>query len=224
MDSKTQWIKSDTELGAGESTITLLISGNPTNSTRVGYVYVYGEVQTYIIRVVQTSIDSSIDPDGSAIPICNEISIEVDADKVEYHIYDEDANRIYAGYAYRFPDDEGNMKIELNDVLSDYLKNHISFTEGLQEMDGFYKTFTITTTSGSSDIEVYNAWEQPKSPLLNEPISNEIDPRQYLFINYIDAYGNLSLYKNGSETDGLGSNGGGVYVVPRVDAICGEEV
>lgn len=60
--------------------------------------------------------------------------------------------------------------------------------------------------------------------MLNDPISNVIDPRQYLFINYIDGYGELSVYQNGEELEGLGDTGGCVYGVPRSNAVCGEEV
>lgn len=60
--------------------------------------------------------------------------------------------------------------------------------------------------------------------MLNDPISNEIDPRQYLFINYIDGYDDLKVFKNGEEIGGLGKICGGVYVVPRADAVCDEEV
>lgn len=60
--------------------------------------------------------------------------------------------------------------------------------------------------------------------MLNDPISNEIDPRQYLFINYIDGYDDFYVFKNGESIGELGKICGGVYVVPRADAVCGEEV
>lgn len=98
-----------------------------------------------------------IDPDGSALPICEDIQFVQDADKIEYHIYEDRDNLIYSGYAYRYPGSD-NIEIELNDILSDHLHNHISFEEGLREMDGFLKEFTIASEVDHK-MEAFNVYK-----------------------------------------------------------------
>lgn len=99
-----------------------------------------------------------IDPDGSAIPICEDITFSQNADKIEYQIYvDNEDEPIYSGYAYRYPDSDGSLVIDLNDILSDYLTNHIDFTGGMREMSGFLKKFTVRSNGGYKIVDVYNA-------------------------------------------------------------------
>lgn len=205
--------------GTGNSTLSVTIV--PVDVQTYSVLTAEGGGLSDSVTIEQQRV-SDIDPDGDAIPICEEIALEVDAAKTEYHInVNGEEEPIYTGYAYRYPDEE-ELKIELNDILSDYLHNHISFTEGLQEMDGFAKQFTITTPNNSKTVIAYNAWAKPNTPILNDPISNIIDPRQYYFVNYIDGYGDLYFYRDGEEIDGLGTVCGGVYVAPRVILKCGE--
>lgn len=107
--------------------------------------------------------EPKLDPDGSMIPICESITYAQNTDKMEYSIF-TGGSTIYSGNAYRYPDSDGDAVVEVNDILSDHLKNHISFTEGIQEMDGFFRMFEIGSAgvSGYKIVEVYNAWEKPK--------------------------------------------------------------
>lgn len=57
---------------------------------------------------------------------------------------------------------------------------------------------------------------------MNDPISNVVDSRQYYFINYVDGYGNLALYRDGISMGSLGNVTGCVYVAPKVVLECGE--
>lgn len=209
-------------------------SGTGSSNLKVTIIPV--ETQTFsTLRAMGSGLEDSvtfeqqrivaIDPDGSAIPICEDITFSQNADKIEYQIFvDDEDEPIYSGYAYRYPDSEDNLVIDLNDILSDYLTNHIKFTGSLQEMPGFLRKFTIRSSVGSGYkiVNVYNAWEKPKTPILNDPISNVVDSRQYYFINFIDGYGNLSLYRDGVLLGSLGKIGSGVYVAPKVVLDCGE--
>lgn len=77
------------------------------------------------------------------IPICEEITYSENADKVEYLVIDQEYQGLrYVGRAHKYPDSDA-VTIELNDIFSDTLRNNISFTEGLQEMDGYMKKFGI---------------------------------------------------------------------------------
>ena len=143
-------VNPSTGLGTTELKVTII----PVQENTVSVLRATGYGLSDTVTFEQYDI-VDIDPDGDAIPICETITYEADADKVEYHII-IDGETVYSGYAYRYPDEEGNLKIEVNDILSDYLKNHISFTEGLREMDGFLKEFTISTNYGSQDVLVYN--------------------------------------------------------------------
>ena len=224
--SKVNWIQSETSDGTDPSSIVIRIGGNPTKNTRVGYVYIYGEDQTYIIQITQNPIDFSFDPDGNLIPICEEITYSENTDKLDYLVVDQEYEGLkYVGRAHKYPDSD-SVTIELNDIFSDTLRNNITFTEGLQEMDGYMKKFGVQNqnTGGGQIYYSYKAWEKPIWPLLNDPISNEIDPRQYLFVNYIDGYGDMTLFKNGDPLASLGKKAGCAYLVPRENAICGEEV
>ena len=156
--SKVNWIQTETPDGVGPSSVTLRIGGNASNGTRIGYVYIYGEVQTYIIKVIQSSIDFSFDPDGIAIPICEEITYSQNVDKMEYTLYEDGTIRLYSGKAYKYPDSD-TLDVTLNDVISNHLTNNISFKEGAQEMDGFMKLFTVgsSVTSGYKTMEIYDA-------------------------------------------------------------------
>lgn len=204
---------------SGNGTSTLTVTIVPVDVRTLSKLTAEGGGLSDTILFEQVST-TTIDPDGSAIPICNEITYSEIADKVEYGLYVND-ELVYSGYAYKYPD-EDELKIELNDVISDYLHNHISFTEGFQEMDDYLNTFTIKTSSDTYVIDIYNAWDRPKSPILNDPISNEVDPRQYYFINFIDGYGDLSLYRDGYEIASSDKIGGYAFVAPRVVLDCGD--
>lgn len=224
--SNVKWIQSETSDGVDQGSISIRIGGNASTGTREGYVYIYGEQQTYIIKVTQTPVDFSFDTDDKLIPVCEKITYSEPTDKVDYLVVDQEANGLrYTGCAHKYPDSE-EVVIELNDIFSDTLRNNISFTEGLQEMDGFVKKFGILNqnTGKGAIIYSYKAWEKPKWPILNDPISNVVDPRQYVFINYLDAYDDFTLHKNGEQIGALGKIGGCAYVIPRDEAVCGEEV
>ena len=220
------WIQSETSDGVDPDSVIIRIGSNSSKSVRTGYVHIYGEEQTYIIKVTQTPVDFSFDPDDKLIPICEKITYSEATDKIEYLVVDQEVNGLkYTGCAHRYPDSD-EVIIELNDILSDTLRNNISFAEGLQEMDGYVKKFGILNQDdgGGAIIYSYKAWEKPKWPLLNDPISNVVDPRQYVFINYLDAYDNLTLHQNGEQIGALDKICGCAYVVPRDEAVCGEEV
>ena len=208
--------------GVGTSSLTVTIV--PANVKKYSVLRATGGGLSDTVTFEQYNI-KKIDPDGSAIPICEDITYSQNADKIEYQIYvDDEDEPIYSGYAYRYPDSDGSLVIDLNDILSDYLVNHIDFEGGMREMSGFLKKFTVRSNGGYKIVDVYNAWEKPKTPLLNDPISNEVDPRQYLFINYIDGYGNLQLYRNGQYESSIDKIGGAAYREPRDLLECGEEV
>lgn len=224
--SNVSWLQLDTRDGVGSATVSIMIGGNPTRKARVGYVFFYGERKTFTVKVVQAPVDLTFDADGDLKPICEDITYSENTDKVEYLIMDQEYQGLkYTGCAHKYPDSE-EVVIQLNDILSDSLRNNISFNEGMQKMDGYMKKFGIQNqkTGDGKIIYAYKAWERPKWPLLNDPISNVIDPRQYLFINYLDAYNDLILYKNEEQIDGLGLKCGSAYVVPRADVVCGEDV
>ena len=224
--SKVNWIKAETTDGSDPGVVTVIVGGNSSENPRVGYVHIYGETQTYIVKITQTAIDFSFDPDDKLIPICEPITYSETTDKLDYLVVDQEVNGLkYVGRAHKYPDSD-EVVIELNDILSDTLRNNISFTNGLQEMDGYVKKFGVQNqeTGGGSIIYSYKAWKKPKWVLLNDHISNEVDPRQYVFVNYLDAYDDLTLHKNGEQVGALGKICGCAYVIPRDEAVCGEEV
>ena len=164
MLSKVNWIKAETTDGSDPGVVTVIVGGNSSENPRVGYVHIYGETQTYIVKITQTAIDFSFDPDDKLIPICEPITYSEATDKLDYLVVDQEVNGLkYVGRAHKYPDSD-EVVIELNDILSDTLRNNISFTNGLQEMDGYVKKFGVQNqeTGGGSIIYSYKAWKKPK--------------------------------------------------------------
>ena len=118
-------------------------------------MYVYGESETYRFVVSQIS---SLDVDSWMIPICEPITFHQSADKTEYEVYEEDGDEpIYTGCAYKYPDND-EIVIELNDIISSYLKNDIVFKRGLHKMNDFIKTFVVSGTLGNDQtVTSYNS-------------------------------------------------------------------
>lgn len=111
------------------------------------------------IKVIQDRVDLSINPSNNAIPICKPIVYQEESDKVEYRVVDQEVpGPIYTGCAYKYPDGD-NVTIELNEVLSNQLRNHISYTDGEYEMDGYFKKFGVQNiaTGKGAIIYSYNA-------------------------------------------------------------------
>lgn len=140
--------------GVGTSSLTVTIIPSEQQASRLT-ASGYGLRDT--VTFDQYTI-KEIDPDGSFIPICEDVTYSQNADKIEYNIYTNNS-LIYSGKAYKYPDSDGELVVTVNDILSDHLSNHISFNEGLQEMDGFCKLFEIgcAGVSGYKMVEVYNA-------------------------------------------------------------------
>lgn len=141
--------------GVGTSSLTVTIV--PANVKKYSVLRATGGGLSDTVTFEQYNI-KKIDPDGSAIPICEDITYSQNADKIEYQIFvDDEDEAIYSGYAYRYPDSDGNLVIDLNDILSDYLVNHIDFEGGMREMSGFLKKFTVRSNGGYKIVNVYNA-------------------------------------------------------------------
>lgn len=111
-------------------------------------------------------------------------SEELESPFYEYHI-DEGEEVLYAGKAYKRPDDE-SASFLVNDVAENFLTNHIKMDGG--QMEDYVKAFTLKTSTGSEEEYVfYNDWSYKSGKtLLNEPINGRIDGRQHLFINYLN--------------------------------------
>ena len=78
-------------------------------------------------------------------------------------------------------------------------------------MPDFMHLFWVQADNGyQNTFYTYNSWEVPKKQILNDPISNLVDPRQYIFVNYLDTTGEMKLVKDGS-TDVITSDGINCY-------------
>lgn len=74
---------------------------------------------------------------------------------LEYHI-DNDGETLYAGKIYKMPD-ESVIRYSVNDVVSNYLGNGITFSEGIEEIPNYSKDFSIITTGANHQLKVYNS-------------------------------------------------------------------
>lgn len=221
--------------GKDDHTIELVVDVNTLDRIRVGVVNIVSDVLSYRIIVKQDNVLLNFDADGDVIPICEETEIVIeDTDQTEYHISIDD-KEIYSGMVFSYPNST-NVEIFINEIVSDYLSNYIQFTTGVGTMNGYMRKVTVTADNGySEDFYFYDAWEEPQTVILNAPISNEVDPRQYIFVNYIDGYGNLQLYEDGNLVNNSTSVSCGYYSPVRdiyracgskinYTARCGEEV
>lgn len=96
---------------------------------------------------------------------------------MEYHI-DCDGETLYAGKIYKMPDEDA-IKYSVNDVVSNYLGNGISFNEGIEEIPNYSKEFSIITTGADHQLKVYNSWAYEDTDYwLSDPIDYKVSCKQ----------------------------------------------
>ena len=119
-------------------------------------------------------------------PIWKDFVNSVSADTfIEYHI-NLDGDIIYAGKAYKYPD-ATKVTWSINDAVSNYLGNGISFTEGIQQIPDYSKDFYMETNTGQKYVETfYNSWAYKDADyVISDPIDNRVDPRQWLPVSFL---------------------------------------
>lgn len=220
-DSFTHSKISDTD------TLEITVEANTTGYSRTTEIIVgiMNDANRHFI-ITQLPLSES-DPDGNCIPIC-EPKIMTSAFTSSQYEISKDNQTIYSAKVYRYPDSE-SLSFEINDVLSNYMSNHIQFTEGNGIMADYLNEYYISLFTQMGDVimietdetvYVYDAWEKPKQAILNDPINNLVDSRQFIFANYIDGYGDVSLYADGVEVDSSDGLNGRFYST-RVLKPCG---
>lgn len=165
----------------GQTYIT--VPANPSNVTRTAVITF---IQSDSLRTISSVITQYGYVEGGISPIWKEVYFtESSGDFLEYHITLND-NLIYAGKAYKYPD---NSEVEwsINDVVSNYLGTGITFSEGLQEIPNYAKSFTIGTSNLASYEETfYNSWAYKDTDYwLSDPIDKRVDPRQWLPVSFL---------------------------------------
>lgn len=131
-------------------------------------------LNTLTPRIIQ---QEGVEPDVN--PIWKEFETTANVnDFVEYHIK-LGSDIIYAGKAYKYPD-ESKVAWSINDAVSNYLGNGISFAEGIQQIPEYSKDFYMEDNVGDKFIETfYNSWAYKDTDYwLSDPIDNRVDPRQ----------------------------------------------
>jgi len=132
-------------------------------------------------RIIQ---QEGVEPEVN--PIWKEFSTTADVnDFVEYHIK-LGSDIIYAGKAYKYPD-ASEVAWSINDAVSNYLGNGLSFVEGIQQIPDYSKDFYMEDNIGNKYVETfYNSWAYEDTDYwLSDPIDNRVDPRQWLPVSFL---------------------------------------
>jgi hypothetical protein len=59
---------------------------------------------------------------------------------------------------------------------------------------------------------------------LNDPINNKVDPRQFVFVNYLDLTGKKQLVKDNSENVITSTSPNGYYCSAKENRVCGSNL
>ena len=158
---------------------------------------------------------------------------ETEEEYLEYSIK-KDENVIFYGKSYKRPGDTF-IEFRLNDVFENYLSNSITIKDDstLNLLNGYVLKANLSIGDGNVDYTVINNWaykEIPgtenftKSTFTSDPISTDIDPRQY-FLSSIITYKtdkNPVIYKfDNTQYSPIASGEGinGYYFMKRVGDI-----
>lgn len=138
-------------------------------------------LNTLTPRIIQ---QEGVEPDVN--PIWKEFSTSANVnDFVEYHIK-LGSDIIYAGKAYKYPD-ASKVTWSINDAVSNYLGNGLSFVEGIQQIPDYSKDFYMEDNRGNKYVETfYNSWAYDDTDYwLSDPIDYRVDPRQWLPVSFL---------------------------------------
>ena len=123
------------------------------------------------------------------------------AGSVEYIIMDEKTNDIvYSGKAKRYPDSD-KITININNITRDYLTSHFnSFGKSIiNVINDYSKPFSIIVDGKKlNTIYFYNDWSYNNNTddlVLNDPIYDVLDSRQYFIFSLFDRLGNETEVK-----------------------------
>lgn len=106
-------------------------------------------LRTIFTRIIQ---QEGVEPEVN--PIWKEFSTTADVnDFVEYHIK-LGSDIIYAGKAYKYPD-ASEVAWSINDAVSNYLGNGLSFVEGIQQIPDYSKDFYMEDNIGNKYVETF---------------------------------------------------------------------
>lgn len=106
-------------------------------------------LNTLTPRIIQ---QEGVEPDVN--PIWKEFSTSANVnDFVEYHIK-LGSDIIYAGKAYKYPD-ATKVTWSINDAVSNYLGNGLSFVEGIQQIPDYSKDFYMEDNMGNKYVETF---------------------------------------------------------------------
>lgn len=152
----------------------------------------------------------------------------------EYHIDDTDDTILYAGKAYKYPN-EDKGEVYINDITENFLTNHISFNLGFGEMTDFCKNFKFVTSSGNTNTYTfYNDWSYEntnamtyKHQILNDPITRKVDSRQFFFLNVLNLGSSaiVTVQVNGSPEPAIALSGNkATSLVRKYSAPCGSKI
>lgn len=167
-------------------------------------------LNTLTPRIIQ---QEGVEPDVN--PIWKEFETRADVnDFVEYHIK-LGSDIIYAGKAYKYPD-ESKVSWSINDAVSNYLGNGISFVEGIQQIPEYSKDFYMEDNVGDKFIETfYNSWAYKDTDYwLSDPIDNRVDPRQWLPVSFLST--NYEMITVGGRTYAAFKENDGWTVMTRL--------
>lgn len=156
---------------------------NTHSETRSVRIIFTQDGSNYSVNAVVNQ-EAGVEP--NVTPIWKEFTNSVSTETfIEYHI-NLDGDIIYAGKAYKYPD-EAKVTWSINDAVSNYLGNGISFTEGIQQIPEYSKDFYMEDNLGDKFIETfYNSWAYKNTDYwLSDPIDNRVDPRQWLPVSFL---------------------------------------
>lgn len=138
----------------------------------------------------------SVNGDGGIHYIYNPIiyKTETEEEYLEYSIK-KDENVIFYGKSYKRPGDTF-IEFRLNDVFENYLSNSITIKDDstLNLLDGYVLKANLSINNGNVDYTVINNWAYEdipgienftKSTFISDPISTDVDPRQYFLSSII---------------------------------------
>lgn len=111
---------------------------------------------------------------------------------------------IFNGRCYKYPT-ATNMQIYINRIVRDYLSSKIDFsiTKSVHPQPNYMRTFALSPIPMGSETNytIYNDCgydndfiEHGELQILSRPLSNVIDPRQYLFCTYADFTNNTASH------------------------------
>lgn len=172
--------------------------------------------------------------DGGIHYIYNPIiyKTETEEEYLEYSIK-KDENVIFYGKSYKRPGDTF-IEFRLNDVFENYLSNSITIKDDstLNLLDGYVLKANLSINNGNVDYTVINNWAYEdipgienftKSTFTSDPISTDVDPRQYflssIITNKTDKNPVVYKFDNTSYNPTVDAGINGYYFMKRVGDI-----